>query len=487
MDRPSTRPVAGSDGGKGPGSNEPAGRPTSRPSVGSSGRLTNKPISSDRYEPVVTPKPRSDSPGTGARPGSAAQVKPSNPGLTPRPRGSNLPVSKPQAVDRYEPTRATLGPRGGSRPRSDTRPAPRPNGSIAQPGTRTVTNTFVPGLGSRPRTSSSGLLHNATRGWSSGGYCGTRPYYGGSCYGPAWNPCRPVGYWNPWCSSAPSWCVGLSFGYGYGSSCWGWSSYYTWNGCWPGTRWWWNVGYCGWDPWWYRPCYTPIWWMPANYYGPVIYETTYVTTSYPSETATPAPVATSSSLPSDEPSFASARELTPEEQGRRYVEYGDYYFAEGRYRDAADAYGKARTLLPADASLHFVMADAEFALADYHFAAFLIGEGIRLEPGLARAENDKRLLYREPKDFEDQMAALRRYLEAKPYDAMAQLVLAYNLKFSLQPEKALVAFRRVLEIDPSNVAARTFVEALTTPLPGAEDTADAPAAVGGTIEIRDEM
>jgi tetratricopeptide (TPR) repeat protein len=227
--------------------------------------------------------------------------------------------------------------------------------------------------------------------------------------------------------------------------------------------------------------------MPANYYGPVIYETTYVTTSYPSETATPAPVATSSSLPSDEPSFASARELTPEEQGRRYVEYGDYYFAEGRYRDAADAYGKARTLLPADASLHFVMADAEFALADYHFAAFLIGEGIRLEPGLARAENDKRLLYREPKDFEDQMAALRRYLEAKPYDAMAQFVLAYNLKFSLQPEKALVAFRRVLEIDPSNVAARTFVEALTTPLPGAEDTADAPAAVGGTIEIRDEM
>ena len=91
-----------------------------------------------------------------------------------------------------------------------------------------------------------------------------------------------------------------------------------------------------------------------------------------------------------------------------------------------------RTLLPADASLHFVMADAVFAVADYHFAAFLIGEGLRLEPGLARAETDKRLLYSKPETFEEQMAALRRYIDSKPYDAMAQLVLAYNLKRMMQ-------------------------------------------------------
>ncbi len=450
------------------------------------GRPATKPVSSDRYVPAVPSKPRGDR--TDTRPVGGTQVKPANPGLTPRPRGSTLPVSKPQVVDRYNPTKANLGPRNGGLSNPSSRPAPRPNGMIAQPGPRTVTTAFVPGLVSRPRTHTSGILSNATRGWSVGGYCGTRPYYGGTCYGPIWNPCRPIGSWNPWCSSAPSWCVGLSFGYGYGSSCWGWSSYYQWNGCWPGSRWWWNVGYCGYDPWWYRSCYTPIWWMPANYYGPAIYDTTYATTSYPSDPAAVGAASASiagASLPSDEPSFAGVPELTPEEQGRRYIEYGDYYFGEGRYRDAAEAYGKARTLLPADASLHFVMADAEFALADYHFAAFLISEGIRLEPGLAHAENDKRLLYRELKHFEDQLAALRGYLEGKPYDAMAQLVLAYNLKFSLQPVMALAAFRRVLEIDPTNVAARAFVEALTAPRPEAEASVAAPAAADGTAEIGD--
>ena len=402
--------------------------------------------------------------------------------------GFTCAPAKAQIVDRYQPGgRPIAGPRGGA----DTRPAPRPNGAINQPtlGSRPVTNAFVPGL-ARPRTTTNNGIFAGASSYTAGSYCGTRPYYGGTCYGPIWNPCRPIGAWNPWCSSAPSWCVGLSFGYGYGSACWGWSSSYAWGSCGPRSRWWWNAGYCGYgswwgyDPWCYRPCYTPIWWMPATYYSPVVYETTYVYSSYP---AAPAPadaaVAGGVAMPGDEPVLAGAKELTAEEQGRRYVDYGDYYFREGRYRDAVEAYAKARTLLPADASLHFVMADAVFAVADYHFAAFLISEGIRLEPGLARAETDKRLLYSKPETFEEQMAALRRYIEGKPYDAMAQLVLAYNLKFSLQHEKALAAFRRVLEIDPSNATARIFVEALTTP-PEVAPAPDAPApGVGGSIEI----
>ncbi len=443
-----------------------------------------KPQIVDRYEPAATPRPRGDRGDAGTRPSgstSGAQVKPANPGLTPRPRANPAPATTPQLVDRYQPGRPTVGPRDVTNPR----PGTRPNTLGAQPqlGARPVTNAFVPGLAARPRTPTT-IANTPGRAWSgsswSGNVCyGTRPYYGGSCYGPIWNPCRPIGAWNPWCASSPAWSVGLSFGYGYGSACWGWSSWYPWGYCAPRSRWSWSLGYCWWDSWSYRPYCTPVWWTPAYYATPVVYETTYIYSSYPSSAvpaSSDASLAGGASLPGDEPVFASgSRELTPEEQGRRYVDYGDYYFKEGRYRDAADAYAKARTLLPADASLHFVMADAVFAVADYHFAAFLIGEGLRLEPGLARAETDKRLLYSKPEVFEEHMSALRRYLEGKPYDAMAHLVLGYNLKFSGQPEKALAAFRRVLEIDPTHASAKLFVEALTTPLPAAADDADSAA------------
>jgi hypothetical protein len=47
-------------------------------------------------------------------------------------------------------------------------------------------------------------------------------------------------------------------------------------------------------------------------------------------------------------------------------------------------------------------------------------------------------------------------------------VLGYNLKFSAQPEKAEKAFRRVLEIEPSNETAAIFLSAMDAPPKGAE-------------------
>jgi hypothetical protein len=84
---------------------------------------------------------------------------------------------------------------------------------------------------------------------------------------------------------------------------------------------------------------------------------------------------------------------------------------------------------------------------DYHYAAFLIAEGLRLDPALASADTDKRTFYSDVKVFEAQVAGARgNYLEKKPYDAQAHLVRGYNLRFSGQPAGAQAAFRRVLEI-----------------------------------------
>ena len=48
-------------------------------------------------------------------------------------------------------------------------------------------------------------------------------------------------------------------------------------------------------------------------------------------------------------------------------------------------------------------------------------------------------------------------------DEAALLVLAYNLKFSKQPDKAIEAFGKILKLSPENEAATLFLDALKSP------------------------
>ena len=160
------------------------------------------------------------------------------------------------------------------------------------------------------------------------------------------------------------------------------------------------------------------------------------------------------------PAAVGARGLPADELAAKYVELGRFYFAAGRFTEAAEAYGRARTYAPDEAVLHFELADAAFAMGDYSSAAFLIAEAVRLDPKLVGATADKRDYYGDPKLFTEQMASLERYLHGKPYDAQAHLVYGYNLRFSGQPEAAIAAFRRVLEITPENRTALAFLAVL---------------------------
>lgn len=160
---------------------------------------------------------------------------------------------------------------------------------------------------------------------------------------------------------------------------------------------------------------------------------------------------------------------SPESLAKGYVELGDFYFKSNRFDVAAEAYAKARNHLPDDASVHFVLADAVFANGDYHYAAFLISEAVRLEPGIVTADVDKRDYYGDPKTFDAQLAALQKYCDDKPYDAWAQLVLGYNARFSEQPTRAVAAFRRVLELDRDNPTARAFLADLVPALKTGSD------------------
>lgn len=272
------------------------------------------------------------------------------------------------------------------------------------------------------------------------GACFSNPV-NGCAWGWGWNHC---GYgwnacWDPCCTTG--------FGFGFG-----WSSCFYFSSWWPyhcyNSSCWYDNWYCGWSQpawgvgsywWWPETCYCPTY-LVGESSAPVVYE-----------------------RPLSEPNAAApahSRDLTPAELAAKYVSLGDFYFKEGRFAEAVGAYSRARTYAPKDPTIDFVLADAAFATGDYHFAAFLIGESLKLDAEMAKSEADKRLFYGDVKVFEQQIDTLRKYLVEKPYDAMATLVLGYNMKFSGRPEEARKAFQRVVEIDPGNTAATLFLAAL---------------------------
>jgi hypothetical protein len=290
-----------------------------------------------------------------------------------------------------------------------------------------------------------------------------------------WDPCHY--HWGyPHC--------GWSWYGGCGSFGWGFSWWYPWAWC---GSYYWNSCYSDW--WWHTYSYpycvsSSYWWYPGTTYCPAYLYVPNTTVVVEGEAAVPAdepapsePVA-AGGVSGAPPSDAKSSEVAPETLARKYVELGDYYFKAGRFAEAVDAYSKARSYAPDDASVHFVLADAVFATGDYHFAAFLIAEALRLDPGLASAETDKRTFYGNPKVFDEQMAALDRYLDIKLYDAQAHLVRGYNLRFSDKKDAAIAAFRRVLEIAPESRAAQVFLDALAPKPPEAPaKPADAPAKI----------
>jgi len=414
--------------------------------------VTNNPPIDRRYTPT---KP--------VAPGDVTRKPVETPRLAPR----VTPRPKQSVTDRY-PTRT---------PPTVVSPAPAP---------RLNPTVTAPRL--QPRSSSSGSISSGIVGrrssspgsFSSGsGFTRSRLGHVRDWW---WDPCSSFGsHWN----SSWGWSLHGGHGsFGYGVSLWyPWYHYH---------HHYWNVGYsnCWWNSW--SDPYCPswnYWWYPSTTYCPtyLYVPSSVVYVDYaPAAESDPVPVGgypvggypVGGDIVVGSPvggsveirdGGAADRNLPPHELAKKYVELGDFYFKAGRFDDAEDAYARARTYAPDDASVHFVLADAAFATGDYPFAAFLIGEALRLDPSLVSADTDKRLFYGDPKVFDEQMATLDKYLTEKPYDASAHLVRGYNLRFAGKPTAAVAAFRRVLEIAPEQPAARIFLAALA-PADAAEPT-----------------
>lgn len=158
---------------------------------------------------------------------------------------------------------------------------------------------------------------------------------------------------------------------------------------------------------------------------------------------------------------------TPADESRMLQEVGDSMFLGGRYQEAAATYEQARGLTPENGFLLDRLADTAFATGDYHYAAFLIREALRVQPDLASLEMDKRLRYPNPDELKTRLASLEAYLTTRPYDAASWTVLAYNRRFSGNPDGARTALGKVLGIDPDHAVAQALLAGMAKGAAGA--------------------
>jgi tetratricopeptide (TPR) repeat protein len=122
---------------------------------------------------------------------------------------------------------------------------------------------------------------------------------------------------------------------------------------------------------------------------------------------------------------------------QQYLASGDAAFRESRYGDAAHHYAKAIELKPDEGVLYLVLSDALLATGDYHYGAFALRRAFELDPALAQSDLDKREFYRDPREFDEHMLLLERFLAERPTDVDARLLLATNYLFSQRPDLAV--------------------------------------------------
>lgn len=218
----------------------------------------------------------------------------------------------------------------------------------------------------------------------------------------------------------------------------------------------WNYNWCA--PWFYVPIVKPVYYcdyysVPVVHTSKVVHEVVHVasdSSDYPKKYSVPAVA-----LP-EEPA-EDLKKLSPSEQMQRL---GDIHFRQGRYDQAAIAYERAIQENPDHAALRFILADARFAMGDFHGAAAAIRQGLDRDANLAKAKADKLAFYESREAFDKQMEALYRFANEHPANADAQLVLGFNLLFSGKAQDARQAFERAVAIDPQDRAAALFLEAL---------------------------
>jgi hypothetical protein len=139
---------------------------------------------------------------------------------------------------------------------------------------------------------------------------------------------------------------------------------------------------------------------------------------------------------------------------------GSQQFAQGDYRQASDTFLKAIVAQPDNPKARFAYGQTLFALGQYQSAAEAIRQGLALDLTWPQAQMDLRSAYGDPSEFSRQLGQLESYLAAHPEDTNARFLLAYNLYFSGQKDRAREEFSKLAGANPLDKAPELFLNYL---------------------------
>jgi hypothetical protein len=168
----------------------------------------------------------------------------------------------------------------------------------------------------------------------------------------------------------------------------------------------------------------------------------------------PRPAAPAIPLPNPE-----RPEDNPKDEHARLVRLGKEAFAAQQYGRAAERFRRALAV-DDQASAHFLLAQAEFALGKYFDAVDAIQAGLKLDPNWPTSSFHPQALYAPAgDDFTEQLQRLQNALSRHPDDPVLLFLYAYQLWFDGRRNEALPLFQRAAAVSENKAAAERFLQA----------------------------
>jgi hypothetical protein len=142
----------------------------------------------------------------------------------------------------------------------------------------------------------------------------------------------------------------------------------------------------------------------------------------------------------------------------RLAEAGRKAFTAGQYGRGLELFQRAAEITPNEASAHFLVSQAEFALGKYHEAVTAIVAGMAVRADWPDARFVVRDLYwKSPEVFDDHLRALRQAVDAFPDNPELLLLLGHQLWFDGKPDEARPLFRKAIALTKAESSAAKFL------------------------------
>ena len=142
----------------------------------------------------------------------------------------------------------------------------------------------------------------------------------------------------------------------------------------------------------------------------------------------------------------------PADEYQRLLQIGQDAFHLQLYGIAAQRFNQAIAIRPDGARAHFLLSQAQFALGKYRDAVASIQRGMKLDADWPKQKfQPRRDLYKNHQDFADHLNRLEDIVTMQPEDADFLFLLAHQMWFDGQHNRAVVLFRqaRALTADPT--------------------------------------